>query len=90
MGQLKNVRRWDRGDIFATTIEIKEVGESAVIKTVQSDNMGAFTTDLPVGTYVLHALTVNNAPMPSCAPVNVTVKSGQVSTQDIPCDTGIR
>lgn len=75
---------------YATTIEITEVGESEVIKIVQSDNMGTFTTDLPVGTYVLHALTVNNAPMPSCAPVNVTVKSGQVSTQDIPCDTGIR
>ena len=75
---------------YATTVEIKEVGESVVIKTVQSDNMGAFTTDLAVDTYVLHALTVNNAPMPTCAPVNVTIKSGQVSTQDISCDTGIR
>ncbi len=75
---------------YATTIEIKEAGKGVVMKTVQSDNMGVFKIDLPVGTYVLHALTVNNAPMPSCAPVNITIKSGQVTTQDISCDTGIR
>ncbi len=75
---------------YATTIQIREEGKQTIIKTIQSDNLGAFTVDLPVGTYELDALTVDNAPMPQCALETVTVKSGQNSVQDISCDTGIR
>ncbi len=75
---------------YATSIRIREKGESTIIKTIQSDNSGAFATSLPVGSYELDALTVNNATFPRCTTALVVVKAGQNTVEDISCDTGIR
>lgn len=75
---------------YATSIHIREMGKSSIIKTIQSDNSGAFGTDLPVGSYELDALTVNNVNLPRCTKETVLVKAGQNSVQNISCDTGIR
>lgn len=75
---------------YATSIHIREMGKSSIIKTIQSDNSGAFGTDLPAGSYELDALTVHNANLPRCTKETVLVKAGQNSVQNISCDTGIR
>ncbi len=75
---------------YATSIRIREKGESAIIKTIQSDNSGAFTTSISPGSYELDALTVNNATLPRCTTEILQVVAGKNSVQDISCDTGIR
>ncbi len=75
---------------YATSIRIRETGESTIIKTIESDNSGMFATDLPVGSYELDALTVNNATLPRCTMEVVQVRANQNTARDISCDTGIR
>jgi predicted deacylase len=75
---------------YATSINIKEEGKQAILKTIQSNNSGIFETNLPVGFYELDAITSNGSILPRCNKVTVLVKSGQTTTADISCDTGIR
>ena len=75
---------------YATSINIREEGKQAIIKTIQSNNLGIFETDLPIGSYELDAITTNDSTLPRCNKVTVLVKSGQTTTEDISCDTGIR
>ena len=75
---------------YATTIKIREEGKTTVVKTIQSNNLGIFTTDLPVGSYELDAITADGSILPRCTKQTVLVKSGKNTVADISCDTGIR
>ncbi len=75
---------------YATSIRIREKGETEVIKTIQSNNSGTYSTELPVGQYELETLTVNNTTLPRCSVELVQVSAGKNTVQDISCDTGIR
>jgi hypothetical protein len=75
---------------YATSIKIREEGKSAVVKTIQSDNAGAFSVALVEGSYELDAITASGSPFPSCSKVIVLVKADKTSVADISCDTGIR
>lgn len=75
---------------YATTIKIREEGKTTVVKTIQSNNLGVFATDLPVGSYELDAITADGSILPRCAKRTVLVKSGKNTVADISCDTGIR
>lgn len=75
---------------YATSINVREKGKTAVIKTIQSNNLGIFSIDLPVGSYELEALTADGSLLPRCAKETVLVTSGKNTVTDISCDTGIR
>jgi len=75
---------------YATSIKIREEGKQTVVKTIQSDNGGAFSTDLLAGSYELDAITANGSNFPSCPKVIVLVKADKTSVANISCDTGIR
>jgi len=75
---------------YATSINIKEEGKQTTIKTIQSNNLGVFKTNLPVGSYELDVITANGSILPRCNKITVQVKSSQTTTADISCDTGIR
>ena len=73
---------------YATSIEIRQTGETSVLKTIKSDTLGIFNTELSVGSYELRA--ANDSIFPNCNSVTIQVKSGQNSVVNISCDTGIR
>ena len=73
---------------YITSIEIRQIGKTSVLKTIQSNVDGRFNTELPVGSYELKA--ANSSVFPRCNSVTVQVKSEQNSVVDISCDTGIR
>ncbi len=75
---------------YATSIKIREEGKQTVIKTIQSNNGGAFSTDLLAGSYELDAITANGSAFPNCSKVIVLVKADKTSVANISCDTGIR
>ena len=75
---------------YATAIKIRAEGSAAVIKTIQSNTSGVFTTSLLIGSYELEAVTQNNATYPRCEKTLVTVKADKTTTANISCDTGIR
>lgn len=75
---------------YATTIKIREEGKTTVIKTIQSNNLGVFATDLPVGSYELDAITADGSILPRCAKYMVLVTLGKNTVANISCDTGIR
>jgi len=73
---------------YTTSIEIWKDDQLNIVKTIESDSSGAFKTTLLPGSYGLKA--VGGQVLPRCNPVAVIVKSGQTTTADISCDTGIR
>jgi hypothetical protein len=75
---------------YATSINIREKGKTAVMKTIQSNNLGIFSVDLPAGSYELEALTADGSILPRCAKETVLVTSSKNTVADISCDTGIR
>ncbi|MFZ2253318.1 MAG: hypothetical protein WAW13_04085 [Minisyncoccia bacterium] len=75
---------------YATTIKIREEGKTTVVKTIQSNNLGVFATDLPVGSYELDAITADGSILPRCAKHTVLVTLGKNTVANISCDTGIR
>jgi hypothetical protein len=75
---------------YATSIKIRVEGKQAVVKTIQSDNGGAYSIDLLAGSYELHAITASGSLFPRCPKVIVLVKADKTSVADISCDTGIR
>jgi len=75
---------------YTTSIHIRQEGKQTIITTIPSDNIGFFKTDLPAGSYTLEAITASGSILPRCSPVTVLIKSGQTSTVDISCDSGIR
>lgn len=75
---------------YATAIKVRAEGTVAVIKTIQSNASGAFSTSLPIGSYELEAVTENNAIFPHCGKIVVAVTVDKTTTSDISCDTGIR
>jgi hypothetical protein len=54
-----------------------------------TDGQGAYTLQLPDGTYTVSALTKGSGP-PTASPVTVSVAGGAVQTLDLQVDTGIR
>lgn len=74
---------------YTTTINIRKVGNQSIVKTVKSDNSGVFKTDISSGLYELEVVT-NGSPFPRCNKVVATVKSGEITTANISCDSGIR
>ena len=75
---------------YTTSINIREEGKQTILKTIQSNNLGVFQTNLPAGSYELDAITANGSILPRCNKITVQVKSSQTTTADISCDTGIR
>lgn len=75
---------------YATAIKIRVAGTAVVIKTIQSNTSGAFSTSLPLGSYELEAITETNATYPRCEKTLVTVKADKTINANISCDTGIR
>lgn len=75
---------------YAATIKIRAEGTATVIKTIQSNTAGAFTTSLPSGSYELEAVTANGGKFPRCEKIMVVVKDSKTTTASISCDTGIR
>ena len=73
---------------YATSIEIKQIGKTFILKTIKSDDLGKFNTELPLGSYELKP--AGGSVFPSCGSTTVQVESGQNSVVDISCDTGIR
>jgi|SRR3989344_2959372 len=73
---------------YSTSIEIRQIGKTTLIKTIKSDIQGWFNTELSVGQYELRP--ISSSSFPRCGSVTVQVKSGQNSITDISCDTGIR
>lgn len=73
---------------YQTSINISTKGNTSVIKTIQSNSSGAFSVDLNQGSYTLQAKGGNV--LPTCPTITVEVKSGQYTTTEISCDTGIR
>lgn len=73
---------------YQTSFNILKKGNTAVIKTIQSNTSGVFNVDLDPETYILKAKGGNV--LPSCSEASAEVKSGQYATIDISCDTGIR
>jgi hypothetical protein len=69
---------------------VRAEGTVAVIKTIQNNTSGVFTTSLPVGSYELEAVTENNAIFPRCEKIVVAVTADKTNIADISCDTGIR
>jgi hypothetical protein len=59
-----------------------------VVASARSGADGSYRLELPSGSYTLVAVTLHL--LPRCAPVTVTVISGQTTSADIACDTGIR
>jgi hypothetical protein len=53
-----------------------------------SDAGGLYRLTLPAGTYTL--VVNNGSSFPRCPPIRFTATSGQLSRNDIGCDTGIR
>lgn len=75
---------------YTTAIAIKAEGTVAVIKTIQSNASGTFTTTLPAGSYELQTIIKNNAIFPRCEKTIVAVVADKTTTSSISCDTGIR
>lgn len=73
---------------YSTSINIIKIGSTGIVKTIQSDSKGTFSVDLNPGAYVLK--TQGGNILPTCREVSVEVKSGQYTTTEISCDTGIR
>jgi hypothetical protein len=73
---------------YSTSINIMGGGDNKIIKIIQSDSNGAFEINLDQGSYTLQAQGGNV--LPRCPLVTVDVKSGQYTTANISCDTGIR
>jgi len=73
---------------YATSINILKTGNMGIVKTIQSNGKGVFSVDLDSGFYTLEVQGGNV--LPRCPEVSVEVKSGQYTTTEISCDTGIR
>lgn len=73
---------------YQTTVEARSAGKTAIVATAQSNGQGAFSINLPAGTYVLTAK--GGAVYPRCGSVTVEVRAGGTISADIDCDTGIR
>ncbi len=75
---------------YSTSIHIREEGKQKIVKTIQSESSGAFSTNLSPGLYELEAVTANGAILPKCTKMIVLVKPAENSIINISCDTGIR
>ncbi|MDE2399938.1 MAG: hypothetical protein KGL67_02950 [Patescibacteria group bacterium] len=74
---------------YATSISIMKAGSGNIIKTIQSNNLGAFSVNLEPGSYNLQAK--GGTTLPRCGAVTATVMSGKFTNNiQISCDTGIR
>lgn len=73
---------------YLTTVVITSIGKNFDIKTVKSNASGIFRIDLVPGNYKLEAK--GGEVYPRCVPTSVEVKSGNYSSVEISCDTGIR
>ena len=68
--------------------EVQARAGARVVASVRSDVDGSYRVELPSGSYTLVAVTQNL--LPRCTPLTMTVTSGQTTSADIACDTGIR
>lgn len=73
---------------YETSIYITKPSSSTFSRSIKSDANGAFSVELDQGTYVIKAQ--GGKIYPRCGEVTVEVKSGQYTTANISCDTGIR
>ena len=73
---------------YSTSISIIRDIDKQIMKTVQSDEKGAFSVDLLPDVYTLQAQ--GGKVLPRCGEVSDSVKSGQYTAVQISCDTGIR
>lgn len=73
---------------YETSVKINRVGSLDIIALVKSGADGAFKVSLSPGTYDLVA--GEKTTMPICNSTVVEVKSGEFTTVEISCDSGIR
>src|SRR3989344_2614955 len=73
---------------YQTYVNIINLSNSKVVKTIKSDSNGQFSTNLSVGSYRLDALGAQV--YPRCSPVEVKIIANKNTVSDISCDTGIR
>jgi hypothetical protein len=86
----------DRGDPpcpatpVPARLEILDAGTQAVVTTVDTDAQGAFTAQVPAGSYVLRVVRVGTAPARRPQSMPVTVTSGHYTTITMRVDNGLR
>ncbi len=73
---------------YAVSIDIMKSGTPGIIKTTSSNANGVFNISLDAGTYTLYARS--GSALPRCDGVTAVVKSGQITTANIYCDSGMR
>lgn len=79
----KNVRP------YQSTIAVKDINSSKMIKRFSSDTNGEFKVYLAPGIYLLDPLSKNSMP-PVGKPVTVIVRPNMFTVVNIPYDSGIR
>lgn len=75
---------------YTTSIQIRKEGAQTVLKTIESNKDGYFSTTIDPGSYELSATNSNGSILPRCEKVVTVAKANQSTTSDISCDTGIR
>jgi hypothetical protein len=73
---------------YATPIDIMKSGTTGIIKTTSSNTNGVFNMSLEAGSYTFYARS--GSALPRCEGVTAVVKSGQNTTINIECDSGMR
>jgi hypothetical protein len=68
--------------------DVQARADARVVASARSGAYGTYRLELPSGSYTLDAVTQNL--LPRCTALTVTVTSGQTTSADITCDTGIR
>jgi hypothetical protein len=64
--------------------------EGAEIAHTDTNEKGEFRVRLSAGDYVIQGQNLTGAPLPSAAPVSVSVKEGRMQTVTIQFDSGVR
>ncbi len=73
---------------YKTNIAISNFGSSAILKTIATDADGAFTVELPPGSYEL--TPKSGSVFPHCSPMTIEVQPNTLAEAHLSCDTGIR
>jgi len=73
---------------YKTAITVSRLGDTAILKTIETDGDGKFIVELLSGSYNL--TPQGGAVLPRCATHTVVVVAKAITQETFQCDTGIR
>jgi hypothetical protein len=73
---------------YKTAITVSQSGDTAILKTIETDGDGKFTAELSPGSYDF--TPSGGAVLPRCATHTVVIVPKAITQETFQCDTGIR